>query len=86
MAHVQYIKIQTWLQGFRVHCLAIPKGLEDKENQTKYRKMTRKPQSQNFDNIEHGLFKSKVIYQLHTKLGAVDKKLSVLSSQNLNLM
>lgn len=63
MAHVQYIKIQTWLQGFRVHCLAIPKGdFEYKENQTKYEKMTRKPQSQNFDNIERGLFKSKVIY------------------------
>ena len=29
----------------RLHCLAIPKRVEHKENQTKYRKMTRKPRS-----------------------------------------
>ena len=47
------IKILTWLRGFRVkiliatfsrlHCLAIPR--RDKENQSKHRKMTRKPRS-----------------------------------------
>ena len=53
-AHVRYIKILTWLRGFRVkitnfsrHPLSrnSQKRLEHKENQTKYRKMTRKPRS-----------------------------------------
>ena len=46
-----YSKNLAWLRGVRVkianflrlHCLAIP--IEHKENQTKYRKMTRKPRS-----------------------------------------
>ena len=54
IAHPRYTKILTCLRGFRVkignfHDSIVSKfsekRLEHKENQTKYRKMTRKPQS-----------------------------------------
>ena len=54
LAHLRYIKILTCLRGIRVkirnfHDSIVAqfpeKILEHKENQTKYRKMTRKPQS-----------------------------------------
>ena len=51
IAHVRYIKILTWLRGFRVKTTNLSRlhysqrRLEHKENQTKYRKMTRKPRS-----------------------------------------
>ena len=55
IAHVQYIKILTWLRGFRVkivrfsrlHALSrnSQKRPEHEENQTEYRKMNRKPRS-----------------------------------------
>ena len=55
IAHFRYIKILTWLRGFRdkiaifsqLHCLAIPRGNSiQKQTQTKYRKITRKPLSE----------------------------------------
>ena len=55
IAHIRYIKILTWLRGFRAKIVNFSrstllsrnsqKRLEHKENQTKYRKMTRKPRS-----------------------------------------
>ena len=54
VTHVRYIKILTWVRAFRgQNCkfFTIPlsrnsqKSLEHKENQTKYRDMTRKPRS-----------------------------------------
>ena len=51
-AHVRYIKILTWLRGFRVKIAVsiVSKFLkatwaQRKENQTKFRKMARNPQS-----------------------------------------
>ena len=54
IAHVRYIKKLRWLGGFRykianfpqLHCLTIlRRDLRHKENQTKYRKITRQPWS-----------------------------------------
>ena len=55
MAHVRYIKILTWLQGFRVkienssrlNCLKIPRRELSTKKKTKpnKEKMTRKPRS-----------------------------------------
>ena len=48
IAHIRYIKILTWLCGFRVKIAIfsrLQKRFEQKGNQTKYRKMTRKPWS-----------------------------------------
>ena len=54
LAHIRYIEIPTWLCGFRVKIAIFfktpvscnsQKRFEHKGNQTKYRKMTRKPRS-----------------------------------------